>query len=45
MTVETTTQKAPIDEGVLDEYVEQAARAAGYEDGFGVRGCDLSQPG
>ena len=26
----------------LDSYVEQAAKAAGYEEGFGVRGCDLS---
>lgn len=26
----------------LDNYIEEAARAAGYEEGFGVRLCDLS---
>jgi len=27
----------------LDRYIEEAARAAGYKEGFGVGGCDLSQ--
>jgi len=27
----------------LDELVEVAARAAGYEEGFGLKGCDLSR--
>jgi DNA invertase Pin-like site-specific DNA recombinase len=27
----------------LDRYIEEAAKAAGYEDGFGVQGCDLSK--
>ena len=27
----------------LDRYIEEAARVAGYQEGFGVRGCDLSQ--
>jgi hypothetical protein len=26
----------------LDRYVLEAAKAAGYEEGFGVTGCDLS---
>lgn len=26
----------------LDEYISEAARAAGYEKGFGITGCDLS---
>ncbi len=26
----------------LDRYILEAARASGYEEGFGVRGCDLS---
>jgi len=26
----------------LDRYVEEAAKAAGYEEGFGVTGCDLN---
>jgi hypothetical protein len=25
----------------LDRYILEAAKAAGYEEGFGVRGCDL----
>ena len=32
-------------DGDFDMLIESAARAAGYEDGFGVRGCDLSQKG
>lgn len=28
----------------LDEYIGQAARAAAYENGFGISGCDLSMP-
>jgi len=27
----------------FDHFIDEAARAAGYEEGFGVRGCDLSQ--
>ena len=27
---------------LIDEYIAQAAKAAGYENGFGVTGCDLS---
>ena len=27
----------------FDRFIDEAARAAGYEEGFGVRGCDLSQ--
>ena len=27
----------------LDRYIDEAARAAGYEAGFGIRGCDLDQ--
>ncbi|MCH8087713.1 MAG: recombinase family protein [Chloroflexi bacterium] len=29
----------------MDERVASAAKAAGYEEGFGVAGCDLSKPG
>ena len=29
---------------VLDEHVAQAAKSASYEKGFGITGCDLSQP-
>ncbi|MBI2846262.1 MAG: recombinase family protein [Chloroflexi bacterium] len=32
-----------ITERQLDKYIVEAAKAAGYEKGFGVRGCDLSQ--
>jgi len=28
----------------LDKYITQAAKAADYEDGFGIAGCDLSRP-
>ncbi len=34
----------PIAKEVLDGYIVQAAKAAGYEKGFGIRGCDLSKP-
>ena len=27
----------------IDRWIETAARSVGYEDGFGVRGCDLSR--
>ena len=27
----------------FDHFVDEAAKAAGYEEGFGVRGCDLSR--
>jgi hypothetical protein len=33
----------PISRDVLDEYIVQAARATDYEEGFGIRGCDLSK--
>ncbi|MFC1944086.1 hypothetical protein ACFLX5_01085 [Chloroflexota bacterium] len=26
----------------LDRYIDEAAKEAGYEEGFGVRGCDLN---
>ncbi|MGD0352561.1 MAG: recombinase family protein [Dehalococcoidia bacterium] len=28
----------------LDGYIDEAAKAAGYEDGFGVKSCDLMKP-
>ena len=27
----------------IDNYIKEAARLAGYEEGFGITGCDLSQ--
>ena len=27
----------------LEKYITEAARSAGYENGFGIKGCDLSQ--
>jgi hypothetical protein len=27
----------------IDRYVSEAAKAAGYEEGFGVMGCDLTR--
>ena len=33
-----------INRDVLDEYIAQAAKVAGYEKGFGIQGCDLSKP-
>jgi hypothetical protein len=27
----------------FDRFIDEAARAAGYEEGFGIRGCDLTQ--
>ncbi|MFC2042121.1 recombinase family protein [Chloroflexota bacterium] len=35
---------APTSKETMDEYVAQAARAAGYEKGFGIPDCDLSKP-
>ena len=29
---------------MLDGYIAEAAKTAGYEKGFGITGCDLSQP-
>ena len=29
----------------LDRYIVEVARAAGYEEGFGLRGCDLAKQG
>ena len=31
--------------GRLDRYILEAARAADYEEGLGVIGCDLTKPG
>ena len=39
-----TQTEAPVGREIMDEYVAQAARAAGYEQGFGIQNCDLSQP-
>jgi hypothetical protein len=36
--------KEVINREQLDRYIEEAARVAGYEDGFGVKGCDLTKP-
>ena len=33
-----------ITDETVDKYVLQAAKAAGYEKGFGIRDCDLSKP-
>ena len=33
----------PLSNEILDEYIAQAAKAAGYEKGFGIHGCDLSK--
>jgi len=41
MTTQTITL---ITDETLDEYIIQAAKAAGYEKGFGIRDCDLSKP-
>jgi len=40
----TTQTIMSITDETLDEYVIQAAKAAGYEKGFGIRDCDLSKP-
>lgn len=32
-----------MDEKRFDRYILEAAKTAGYEEGFGVRGCDLTQ--
>ena len=34
----------PISKETIDEYVAQAAKAAGYDKGFGIPDCDLSKP-
>ena len=36
-------QKEVMSQERFDRYIDEAARAAGYEDGFGVRGWDLSR--
>jgi DNA invertase Pin-like site-specific DNA recombinase len=41
MVTETLT---PISKKIMDEYIVQAAKAAGYEKGFGIQDCDLSKP-
>ncbi len=33
----------PISNEIMDEYIAQAAKAVGYEKGFGIRGCELSK--
>ncbi len=40
MTVQTAE---PVDKELLDEYINQAAKAAEYEKGFGIEGCDLNK--
>jgi DNA invertase Pin-like site-specific DNA recombinase len=40
----TTQAITLITDETLDEYIIQAAKAAGYEKGFGIRDCDLSKP-
>ena len=35
---------APINKEIMDKYTAQATKAAGYEKGFGIQGCDLSKP-
>ena len=32
-----------ISEERVDNYIKEAARFAGYEEGFGVTGCDLTR--
>jgi DNA invertase Pin-like site-specific DNA recombinase len=32
------------EQDLMDQWITTAARAAGYEEGFGVKGCDLSVP-
>jgi hypothetical protein len=34
----------PVTKEMIDEYIAQAVKAAGYEKGFGITGCDLSLP-
>jgi len=41
MTIQTLE---PITKEKLDGYIVQAAVAAGYDRGFGIKGCDLSKP-
>jgi DNA invertase Pin-like site-specific DNA recombinase len=36
--------KEVISQEQLGRYIEEAARAAAYEEGFGIQGCDLSKP-
>jgi len=36
--------KEVISQEQLDCHIEGATRAAGYEDGFGIQGCDLGKP-
>ncbi|GEM_PF-6414486 len=36
--------KEIISQEQLDHYIEEAARAGGDEEGFGVEGCDLTKP-
>jgi hypothetical protein len=36
--------KEPISQEQLDCYIEEAAKVSDYEDGFGVKGCDLTKP-
>lgn len=41
--VAKSSPATPIDPHELDKLIDAAAKAAGYEHGFGVRGCDLNQ--
>lgn len=36
--------KEPVSREQLDHYVEEVARVAAYQEGFGVKGCDLTKP-
>ena len=34
-------RESPLTKKQIDSYVAAAAKVAGYEEGFGVNGCDL----
>ena len=40
----TTQTVIHVNEETLSGYIQQAALSAGYEQGFGIEGCDLSKP-
>jgi hypothetical protein len=39
-----TKESEYVTPALLSEYIAQAAKASGYEKGFGIEGCDLSRP-
>ncbi len=39
------TGSGPLSSAETDRMVEAASKAAGYEEGFGVQGCDLGSRG